>query len=96
MIAQFRNNSHRWSPLGIGVIAVLGTISMIDPTRGTVSASSAPQDKTPMTMRLVEKGVWGDVSMSPDRRYLCHTGWGGTGEITVRELATGEQRTIKW
>jgi beta-lactamase regulating signal transducer with metallopeptidase domain/Tol biopolymer transport system component len=95
MIAQFRNNSHRWSPLGIGVIAVLGTISMIDPTRGTVSASSAPQAKTPMTMRLVEKGVWGDVSMSPDRRYLCHTGWGGTGEITVRELATGEQRTIK-
>jgi beta-lactamase regulating signal transducer with metallopeptidase domain/Tol biopolymer transport system component len=95
MITQFKDNSYRWSVAGISIIMVLGAISVIDPTRGAVSTSPAPQAKAPMTMRLVQKDVWGDVSMSPDRRYLCHTGWGGTGEITVRELATGEQRTIK-
>jgi len=59
-----------------------------------VSGSPASQVKAPVSMRLIQEEVWGDVSMSPDRRYLCHTGW-EQGEIFIRELATGEQRTIK-
>lgn len=96
MITRFRSNSRPWSVLGVGVMVVLGTVSMIDPTRGTVSASSAPQGKAPMTMRMVQKEVQDEVSTSPDGRYLCNCGtWFGTGGITIRELATGEQRTVK-
>ncbi len=94
MIARFTKSSYRWSPLGLAAVAVLGIVSMIDPTRGAVSTSPTPQTKPAVTMRLVQEEVWGDVSMSPDRRYLCHTGW-EQGEIFIRELATGEQRMIK-
>ncbi|MBN1362285.1 MAG: PD40 domain-containing protein [Sedimentisphaerales bacterium] len=95
MIAQFKNNSYRWSAAGIGIIVVLGAICMTDPTRATVSASFAPQDKAPMTMRLVQKTT-GYVSVSPDGRYLCDCDTFLTeGIITIRELATGAQRTIK-
>ena len=55
MITQFKNNSYRWSVLGIGVIVVFSAISMINPRRGTVLASSAPQGKAAVTMRMVDK-----------------------------------------
>jgi len=95
MITQFKDNSYRWSVAGIGIITVLGVISVIDPTRGAVSTSPAPQAKAPMTMRLVQKQTTGEVSLSPDGRYLCDCDPAGIEEIiTIRELATGEQRTI--
>jgi Tol biopolymer transport system component len=96
MITQFQNNSYRWSMTGVVVITVLGAISMIDPTRGSVSSSPAPPAKPSVTMRLVEKGVWDHVSISPDGRYICDCEPTGTqGIITIRELATGMQRSIR-
>jgi len=92
MITQFTNNSYRFSPLAAVLIVILACISLPDPTRGTASANTAPQAKAPMAMRLVQKGVWDDVSMSPDGRYLCDV----KGErIAIRELATGEERVIE-
>lgn len=96
MITQFKNDSYRWSVAGIGIITVLAAISVIDPTRGAVSASPAPQDKATVTMRLVQKEIQDHVSMSPDGRYLCGCGTFAEREgITIRELATGTQRVIK-
>lgn len=96
MITQFKHNSYRWSVTGIGIIAVLGAISMTDATRGTASAGSAPQAKAPMTMRRVETQTTGYVSISPDGRYLCDCDTFLTeGIIIIRNLATGEQRTVK-
>lgn len=96
MIARSRSNSRPWSALGVGVVVVFGVIAMIDPTRGTVSASSVPEVIPPVLMRLVQKEIQDDVSMSPDGRYLCGCGtWAERGEIVIRELATGKQRTIK-
>lgn len=95
MIAQFRNSSYRWSALGIGVIVVLSAISMIDPRRDAVSASSTPQGKTALTIRLVEmRGTSHHETVSPDGRYLCDPDE-KEGAITIREFATGEKRTIK-
>ncbi len=96
MITQFKNNSYRWSSLGIGVIAVLCTIAMIDPARGTGAASPAPEAKAPVTMRLVEKNFTSYASVSPDGRYLCDRDQAiEEGVIIIREFATGEQRSIK-
>ena len=95
MITQFKHNSYRWSPLAAVLIVVLACISLPDATRGTVSANSAPQDKAPMTMRMVQKEIEDQVSISPDGRYLCGCStWAEVGGITIRELATGEQRTL--
>ena len=96
MITQFQNNSYRWSVAGVAMITVLGTISMIDPTRGAAPASPTPPAKPAVAMRLVEKGVWDHVSISPDGRYLCDCEpTGAEGIITIRDLTTGAQRTIK-
>jgi Tol biopolymer transport system component len=92
MIAKFKSDSHPRSALGIGVITVLGAISLIDPTRAAVSTSSTPQAETAMTIRLVERDAGGNVS--PDGRYLC--AWDAQERaITIREFATGARRTFK-
>lgn len=96
MISKFKSEMHPWSALGIVVIVVLSAISMIDPIQGTTSASPAPEAKASTTMRLVQKEIEDQVSISPDGRYLCDCGtFVETGGITIRELATGEQRIIK-
>ena len=92
MIAKFQNHSYRWSALGIGVTAVLGIVSVTDPTRGTTSASQPAQAKPSVAMRMVDKYSSGYSNVSPDGRYLCDVRKGG---ITIREFATGEQRTVK-
>jgi bla regulator protein BlaR1 len=92
MIAQFKNNSYRWSVAGVGLITVLGTISMIDPTRGAAPSGPATPAKPSVTMRLVESPGALYVSLSPDGRYLVK---GKRGGFVIRELATGEERIIK-
>ena len=96
MITQFKHNSYRLSLTGISLIAFLGAISMTDATRSTASVSSAPEAKPAMTMRMMQKEIEDHVSISPDGRYLCGCAtWDKIGGITMRDLATGEEHTIK-
>jgi len=91
MITKFKNNSYRWSVMGIGIIVVVGILSMTDPIRGTVSVISAPQAKPAMAMRMVEKDGTAYSCVSPDGKYLCDV----KGEnIVIQEFVTGEQRSI--
>jgi beta-lactamase regulating signal transducer with metallopeptidase domain/Tol biopolymer transport system component len=98
MITEFKNNSYRWSALGIGIIVVFSIVTMTGPIQATTSSSPTPQAKSAMTMRLVEKDISGFASVSPDGKYLCDAQLEGgeVGEaIVIRELATGEKHTIK-
>jgi len=98
MIARFTKSSYRWSPLGLAAVAVLGIVSMIDPTRGAVSTSPTPQAKPGVTIRSVERDsdVYSYVGVSPDGRYLCgFDTWQARGEIAVREIVTSEEHVIK-
>lgn len=74
-----------------------GTGSKADPTRGAVSASPAPQAKPAVMMHPMQMDSDAVYrSTSPDGRYLCgHDAWRVRGEIVIREVATGEERTIK-
>jgi Tol biopolymer transport system component len=95
MIAHFKNDSRSWSLLGIGVTVALGILSMIDPPDAGVSAAPAAGGTAGAVMRMVQKEVQDEVSTSPDGKYLCNCGtWVAKG-IAIRELATGEQRTVK-
>ncbi len=97
MIAKFKSNSYRWSAVGIGLITVLGAISLIDPVQGAASSSAEASAKPAVTMHQVQMdsgAVYG--STSPDGRYLCGWDtWQVRGEIVIREVATGEERTIR-
>lgn len=59
------------------------------------STTSAEQDSTPIVVRRVWGGTDVDLfgRVSPDGRYLSFIDW-GSGNVAVREIATGETRLV--
>jgi beta-lactamase regulating signal transducer with metallopeptidase domain/Tol biopolymer transport system component len=102
MITKFKNNSYRWSPLAVILIIAIGCMSIPDASSRKAAETSAiasyeSQRQSHVTMHRMQMdsdAVYG--STSPDGRYLCGwDAWRVREEIVIREVATGEERTIK-
>ncbi len=91
MIARFKNNSYRWSPLSAIVIVVLACLALPDAPHGNASA----EPSGPTTLRQVWSGPGVDAygGPSPNGRYLSYTDW-DTGDLAAREIATGKTRRL--
>jgi len=95
MIAQFKKNSYRWSPLGVILVIILACISLPDARRSKASGIPAAEPSA-----LVARQVWTDTAdpqfmgaPSPDGKYLSYVDW-ETGYLSVHELDTGKNRRL--
>lgn len=95
MIARFKKKSYRWSPLGLILLVVLGCVSLCNAKGGKSPDVAAAKPSPGMTLREVRMEWGGYMRVSPDGQYLCDVDWDtGTGNLVVRELATGEIRPL--
>ncbi len=90
MIAQFKNNSYRWSPLPVLLIVAIGCTSLSDMTRSTPRDETVIGSGPAMTLRRVQPEIGDFANISPDGNYLCDVDW-DTGNLVVRELSTGRR-----
>jgi len=95
MIAQFKKNSYRWSPLGVILVIILACISLPDARRSKASGIPAAEPSA-----IVVRQVWTDTAdpqfmgaPSPDGKYLSYVDW-ETGYLSVHELDTGKNRRL--
>jgi len=93
MIARFKKNSYQWSPLAVVLIIVLGCVALPDAKRAKTAGISAAKPSPGISLRQVMIGSGGCMSLSPDGKYLCDVDW-DTGNLVLRELATGKQRPL--
>jgi Tol biopolymer transport system component len=91
MIAQFKNNSYRWSPLPVLLIVAIGCTSLSDMRRSTPSDATVIGPETAMVLRKVLPEHGDSANVSPDGKYLCDVDWDTTGNLVIRELATGNR-----
>ncbi|MHC4507508.1 MAG: M56 family metallopeptidase, partial [Planctomycetota bacterium] len=91
MIARFKKNSYRWSPLAVILIIVLGCVSLPDAIQEKILAKPGRH----ITLREVWSGPGVDFcgAPSPDGRYLSYVDW-ETGDLATYEFATGKKRRL--
>ncbi len=91
MIAQFKKDSYRWSPLAMVFIIVLACVALPDAIQEKTFAKPGRH----ITLRQVWSGPGVDTcgAPSPDGRYLSYTDW-ETGDLATRELTTGKTRHL--
>ncbi|MCG6955091.1 MAG: hypothetical protein LJF04_03790 [Gemmatimonadetes bacterium] len=66
---------------------------------GRLPSEDLERDSTPMVLRRVWGGVDVDLlgaSVSADGRYLTYIAWTSTGDVWVRELATGDVERVTY
>jgi Tol biopolymer transport system component/beta-lactamase regulating signal transducer with metallopeptidase domain len=95
MITEFKKKSYQWSPLAVILIIILACVSLPDAMRTKASEALAPASSHTITLRQVCSGpnVDSHVAASPDGRYLSYVDW-KTGDLAVREIATGKTRHL--
>ena len=99
MIAQFKKGSYRWSPLSVFVILALGVVSLSFTVRSEYQNTFLPKSEPGISLHRIETGPMSDFSGPPslDGRYICDfqpTSDVQTAEMIIRDLATGEIRTL--
>jgi len=100
MIARFKNNSYRSSPLAVILIIVLACVSLPDAVGSDESTVSWPKSEPSISLRRVKTGPMSDFSSPPslDGRYLCDLGSPdaeGYRPLAIRDLVTGEVRPLR-
>ena len=90
MIAQFKKNSYRWSPLPVLLIVAIGCTSLSNMKRSTPGDAKVIRSEPSMTLRKVLPEVGDFANVSPDGNYLCDVDW-DTGNLVVRELYAGRR-----
>ncbi|MFQ6036685.1 MAG: M56 family metallopeptidase, partial [Sedimentisphaerales bacterium] len=94
MIAQFKNNSYRWSALGVVFVIVLACVSLPDALRANAPAKPTLDAKAGPTLRRV-MDCTANAAISPDARFVCYPKYDDSGELVVHNLVTGKQHIIK-
>ena len=85
MITQFRNNSYRWSAAGIGLIAALSAICLIDPTRGAAPASAAaPAKPAPQVVKQPAASAVAAVELLRRQMHGAASGLQRTARVVQR------------
>ena len=90
MIAQFKKNSYKWSPLPVLLIIAIGCTSLSNIERSTPSDATVAGAGPAMTLRKVLPEDGDCANVSPDGKYLCDVDW-DTGNLVIRELSTGRR-----
>ena len=90
MIAHFKSNSYRWSPLAALMIVVIGCTSLTDIKRNMPGDEKVNVSGPTMMLKRVQPENGDFANVSPDGKYLCDVDW-DTGNLTIRELATGKR-----
>ncbi len=92
MIARFKKDSYRWSPLAVILIIILACVSLPDAKHTKASEISATKR---ITLRQVWSGPEVDLlgAPSPNGRYLSYVDW-ETGDLAIYEIATGKKRRL--
>ncbi|MHC4439230.1 MAG: M56 family metallopeptidase, partial [Planctomycetota bacterium] len=96
MIAQFKNNSYRWSPMAVILVVILACVSLPDAKRTKAAAIQGAQSARPISVRRVWSGplVFGLLGEpSPDGRYLSYVDW-ETGDLAIYGIATQKKRRL--
>jgi beta-lactamase regulating signal transducer with metallopeptidase domain/Tol biopolymer transport system component len=93
MIARFKKNSYQWSALAIVLIIMLGCVSLLDARRTKAADTTKSKPVPQIVLRRVNHEPGDRASISPDGKYLCDVDW-DTGNLVVRELATGKVRPL--
>ncbi|GAF77920.1 unnamed protein product, partial [marine sediment metagenome] len=93
MIAKFKKDSYRWSPLAMVFIIVLACVALPDAIQEKTFAKPGRH----ITLRQVwagDESPW-EGKISPDGRYFSFVDWGETaGDLAILELATGKIRRL--
>jgi len=93
MIAQFKKNSYRWSPLAVLLIVIMSCVALPDAVGNKKSGVSWPESEPSISLRRVKVGA-GSPLLSPpslDGRYICDFHW---PNVLIRDLVTGEVRPL--
>ncbi|MFC1762328.1 M56 family metallopeptidase [Planctomycetota bacterium] len=88
MIAKFKKDSYRWSPLPVLLIVVIGCTSLTDMKGIKSSQTTAVIEKPSVTLRKLQPEHGDYANISPDGKYLCDEDW-DNGNLIIRELITG-------
>ena len=99
MIARFKKNSYRWSPLAVILIIAISCVSLSDAIESKKPSVSWSRSEPSVSLRRVKTGPMSDFSSppSPDGRYLCDLGSRdaeGNTCLAIRDLVTGEVRPL--
>jgi beta-lactamase regulating signal transducer with metallopeptidase domain/Tol biopolymer transport system component len=75
MIARFKNNSYRWSPLAVALIVVLACLALPNARRDTVTAAESTASERPAKpvfrkIQVSNKIPW-DAALSPDGKTIA-------------------------
>ncbi len=85
MIARFKNNSYRWSPMAAILIVILGCISVPDAKHGQASAAVASKPVREPTFRKIRMPTQrGGGVLSPDGDRLAFVSDGSVWVVPVR------------
>jgi len=73
MIAQFKKNSYRWSPLAVALIIILGCVSLPDAKRmkASESATSKPAHQPNFRKLRIPNRIPYDAQLSPDGKSIA-------------------------
>jgi beta-lactamase regulating signal transducer with metallopeptidase domain/Tol biopolymer transport system component len=95
MIAKFKKNSYRWSPMPVALIIILACISLPNAINLRASQTSGTNSETGMVLRRVWAGSDVDhhITASPKGRYLSYVD-SKTGDLAVREIGSGKTRHL--
>ena len=94
MIARPERPAYKMTPLAIGLIFVVGCVSVPGPKHDGRSGVSTAQRGSDTTLRKLAQESGGFANISPDGRYLCDVDDWDDGNLTIRDLATGDRRPV--
>ena len=93
MIARFKKDSYRWSPLAMVFIIVLACVALPDAIQEKTFAKPGRH----ITLRQIwagDESPW-QGKISPDGRYFSFVDWGeNSGNLAILELATGKTQRL--
>lgn len=95
MIAQYKKNSYKWSPLATILIIILACVSLPDPKNGIVMGSIISGDGSRVILRRITEYESFYSNISPDGQYFYGQRWDGDiVSLHALELETGIQKIL--
>jgi len=94
MIARSEKPAYKMTPLAIMLILVVGCVSVPGPKHDGRSGVSTAEHGSGTTLRKLAQESGGFANISPDGRYLCDVDDWDDGNLTIRDLATGDRRPV--
>ncbi len=97
MIAKFKNDPHKSSPLAVLLIIILAGVSLPNAKRakawGITNDNVGP--KRSLRQILESRMGWESIAISPNGTYICYQNHGDPNSaLEIRELSTGKERIL--